>query len=216
MKKLVLGSLIVGVLGAAAMSAPANASDITETYAFTLGNFVDVTGNTASPLKTISGSFTITFDPSAFADNQTMGLVVNYLTDTNIASPIGYTNDPAGTFGPQFPDDFLAIGGIQNDADYIATGTDDFSVNFKFLNPEFAQFALCSDGYLCGNAPGNTIASGYTLAGYPDDVWLPGTGSIRQVPEPGSLALLGAGLAGFGAFRFRQRRERQAASVIKQ
>jgi hypothetical protein len=91
MKKHLLGSLIVGALGATAISAPAAASMVTETYAFTLSNFVDVVGNAPSPLTSISGSFTITFDPSAFADDQTMGLVVNYLTDTHIASAIGST-----------------------------------------------------------------------------------------------------------------------------
>jgi hypothetical protein len=194
MKKHGLGSWIVGVIGVAAGAVPAVASEVTGTYDFTLGNFIDAVGNAPSPLASISGSFTITFNPSAYADNRTMGLVVNSLTDTRIASPIRRTNGPMGDFGFRYPDD------------HLATGAGDFSVNFKSLNPGFVEFALCSDDYGCGEASANTIVSGYTLAGCPDSVWLPGTGSVRRVPGPGSLPPLGTGLAVFAALRFRPRK----------
>jgi len=177
----------------AAVSTPAAASVVTETYAFSLTNFVDVgTLAVPSPLATITGSFTITFDPDVYVDNATAGLVVNYLNGPSVDSQIGFTNVPAGGGRP----DFLAIGGIANDADFIAFGTNDFALTLKFFNPALAQLALCSDGYGCGTAPSTAIASGYTLVGFPDSAWIPVTGAI---PEPGAWILMLLGFSVIGA-----------------
>jgi hypothetical protein len=184
----------------AAASAPAQAATVTETYAFSFSNFIDVGGAVPSPISAISGSVTLTFDPTVDADNVTSGVVVNYLNGAVVDSPIGYTY-----FAPTSPGGlaYLSIGGIAFDADFISFGTNDLAVTYKFTNPASPQLALCSDGYACGTAPPSTVASGYTLAGYPNDGWLVGTGSI---PEPGvwALMLLGFGVAG-GALRSQRR-----------
>jgi hypothetical protein len=182
-------SIFAAVLAVAMGTTGAQAAVVTETYSFTMANFIDVGGPVASPLASISGSFTLTFNPNVYVDNATAGLTVNYLTGPTIASPIGYTNIPST--GPGVPD-YLSIGGIQNDADYMVFGTDDFVLSLKFFDPAAAQFGLCSDGYSCGSVPSSTIASGYTLSGYPDSGWLPQAG-ILTVPEPASwMLLLGA------------------------
>lgn len=50
-----------------------SAATITETYIFSLGGFVDVGSDVSSPAKDISGSFTVTFDPT---QNYTMTQVI--------------------------------------------------------------------------------------------------------------------------------------------
>ncbi len=189
----IVSTLCAGVLGLMAAASSASAGVVTETYAFTFNNFIDATANNPSPLSNISGSFTLTFDPSLSYSNDTADIVVNFLSDPFVSSPIGFDNVPSpgpGQWG------YIAIGGILNDADFIAVGTDDFTLNLKYLNPGFPLLALCSDGYACGNAPGSAVASGYTLAAVPDSAWLPGDGAV---PEPATWAMLTVGFGALGA-----------------
>jgi hypothetical protein len=178
-------------IGVALSATPGHAVTINQTYVFAFTGFVDVGGlNLPPPITSIAGSFTVTFDPAVYTDNNTTDITVNYLTGVVVDSVIGFDNFPAS--GPGQPG-YLAVGGIQFDADFISFGTNDFTLNLVYLDPAHPRLALCSDGYLCGSAPGNTIASGYTHAGYPDSGWLVSAGG--GVPEPASWALM---IAGFG------------------
>ena len=171
---------------------PTQAATVTETYTFNFNSFIDVGGVLPSPLSAIAGSVTLTFDPTVDADNVTSGVVVNYLTGVTVDSPIGYTY-----FAPIVPGGlaYLSIGGIAFDADFISFGANDLAVTYKFTDPANPMFALCSDGYACGSAPGSTIASGYTLAAFPNDGWLVSDGAIPE-PATWALMLLGFGFAG--------------------
>ena len=196
-------TLCLSAAAAAALlvaSAPAQAAMVTDTYTFNFSNFIDVGGSLPSPISAIHGSVTLTFDPTLDADSVTAGVVVNYLTGVTVDSPIGYTY-----FAPTSPGGvaFLAIGGTAFDSDFIAFGTNDLAVNYKFTDPAHPQLALCSDGYACGTAPPSTVASGYTLAAFPNDGWLVGTGSVPE-PTVWAMMLLGFGLAGT-ALRGRRR-----------
>ena len=188
-RHLLLSAATAAALLVVAATAPAQAATVTETYTFNFNSFIDVGGVLPSPLSAIAGSVTLTFDPTVDADNVTSGVVVNYLTGVTVDSPIGYTY-----FAPATPGGlaYLSIGGIAFDADFISFGTNDLAVTYKFTDPANPMLALCSDGYACGAAPGSTIASGYTLAGFPNDGWLVSEGAI---PEPAVWALM---LAGFG------------------
>lgn len=182
------------------LSSAAAAAVVTETYSFTLNDFVDEGAGLPSPLAAITGSFTLTFDPTLYYDNDTTDIVVNYLSDPFIASPIGFDNFPGGPGATSY----IAIGGIQFDADFISEGTDDFTLNLKYVDdPSTAVLALCGDGYSCGGAPPSAVASGYTLAGYPNSFWLPFQGSAAPEPATWTLLMGGFGLAGAGLRRRR-------------
>ena len=198
-------AVVIGLLALATPSSEARAAAVTQTYDFSFTNFVDVGGMLPPPITSISGSFTVTFDPSVYADNVTTGVVVNSLSDASVASPIGYTNFPAGGGFPVY----LAIGGTANDSDYIKFGTDDFVLSLIYYGPGKARLGLCSDGYSCGTGAPGDIASGYTLAGYADDAWLPTTASF-SVPEPATWATM---LAGFGGLGLAMRAGRRRAAA---
>jgi hypothetical protein len=97
----------------------ARAATVTETYNFNLGGFVDVVGSAPSPISSISGSFTVTFDPTVAVDNQTAGVsLTSSLAPTiSLGSPVGLTVVvPASASTPLV----FFVGGIANDADFLA------------------------------------------------------------------------------------------------
>jgi len=172
---------------------------VTENLSYDLTDFLDASGTEASPLTTLSGSFTVNFDPTQYYSGTTTGLTVYGSSFPNIGSQLAFAWDPTYSV--------LSFGGLQNGPGDIASGTNDFVVQFNLSNLSQPRLSLCSDpGFSCGNLQGNSsyTASGYTLAAYPNDFWLSLAGSASSVPEPGTLALLGA--AGFGMLLSQRRR----------
>jgi hypothetical protein len=150
--------------------ANARAADITETYNFTLGGFIDGGGSVPPPISTISGSFTLTFDPTAAS---TGGGAV---TTNAFSAPV---------FGPPFYSavavnpTVLEIGTLASSPGNVVYGSSDFALNLILANPNTPTFLLCGQyGSNCGNATG--YASGYTLDGHPNDVWVPTTGAVSS------------------------------------
>jgi len=83
---------IAGLVGAAAatVSQPVSATQITTTLGFKIGNFLDGLGNVAPPLKTLSGSFSVTFDPRFSYSTTTTGLSVLSSSYPAIGSPYSF------------------------------------------------------------------------------------------------------------------------------
>lgn len=82
MRGLAMGAFIAAL----AASGTANAALVTETYDFTLGGFEDSGAAVAPPITTISGSFSLTFDP-----------------DVSVSGVALTTNSfSVGLFGPPF------------------------------------------------------------------------------------------------------------------
>jgi hypothetical protein len=183
--------LCAAALAALFIAGSAQAAVVTQTYAFTLGDFVDtVSPANAAPISSITGSFTVTFDTD-FELHDGTSVTVNSLNGVTVDSPIGYTFWPAGGGYPAF----LSIGGLADGAEFINAGND-FTLSLKFTDPSHPHLALCSDGYDCGLATGS-LASGYTVQGLPDHYFVANSGGV-SVPEPAAwaLMLLGFGLSG--------------------
>jgi hypothetical protein len=87
--------LVASFATLAAGFSSASAAIVTETYSFSLGGFVDEFGDppVPSPVATISGSFTVTFDPTLNHVDDTTGLVVHSFSGVGapLDSPLGFT-----------------------------------------------------------------------------------------------------------------------------
>lgn len=203
--------LALTTLGIAGLAfGPANAAVITENLNFSLSRFVDISAgsNIAPPNPLITGSITVTYDPTLSYDNDTTHLVVHSLTGITVDSPLGFT----------YSNGYLEFGGTNCDSDLVCSNTNDLVVAFNVTDPAHPFFPSCATpGYTCGIYTGDATiaAAGYTRSNFttgwfyripnsvvsPDPIPTPTPG----VPEPATLALLGLGLAGAGLTRRRSR-----------
>jgi len=199
-------SFLLTVALGAGLFVPASvqAAVITENLTFNLTGFVDITtgSNIPPPDPSITGSITVTYDPSLTYDNDTTNIVVHSLTGITVGSPLGFT----------YQNGYLEFGGTQNDSDYVVENTNDLVVAFYVANPADPTFIPCSTpGYTCGKYTGSSLvdAAGYTLSGY-DTGWFYGVQSTvtptlpASTPEPSTVALLGLGIAGLAAIARRR------------
>jgi hypothetical protein len=186
----------------------AGAQPITETYNFDLGGFVDVLGSSTPPVSNITGSVTLTFDPTLTYDNDTSDITVNSFTGLNqygTSGPYAYTLQ--SQIGFTYANGYLEIGGIESDSDLVVVGSTDIVISLNVTNPGDPAFVPCSTpGYTCGQYTGSDLvdASGYTLADY-NTGWFYGVPQSNVgVPEPGTGLMLGTGLMGLAAVRRRR------------
>jgi PEP-CTERM motif len=203
--------LLAVTLGLACV--PVSAGTITETYNFTLGGFVDIGAvpPVTPPVSQISGSVTVTFDPTMNYDNDTTNLVVNSYHGPALDSPLGFTYIGSGVDAGDF-----FLGGTENDSDFVSEGTNDFALAYSLKNPSAPTFLLCNGaGIVCGLETGSSayIASGYTSSADPNSLWFAAvvnsnpTGGAPGVPEPSTWAMMLAGLAGLGFVGYRRTKQ---------
>ena len=135
---------------------------------------------------TYSGTFSLTgFDTSASVIDSTAGFSFssNFVTTAGLDIGYSYTAIPA-------PNDFLAIGPVPG-AGVLATAPaiNDFYLIISGLSasPTFSQFGYCPIGSACIQETSGSLVARST-----------------SVPEPGSLALLGAGFLGLALSRRRR------------
>jgi hypothetical protein len=157
---------------------PAIADAVTETVSFTATNFTVLSGPVVPvPTDPVIGSFTITLDPTQTYIDATASITLNSL---NIALGSALSFDYTGPTGiPNFPNaqnplppETLIVGGLNQGANTIVSGTDDFFVEIN-LFPSNVTPALL----------------GYTTSDT-SSVFL--SRSISAVPGP----IVGAGLPG--------------------
>jgi hypothetical protein len=200
--------LVASFATLAAGLSSASAAVVTETYSFSLGGFVDEFGDppVPSPLATISGSFTVTFDPTLNHMDDTTGLVVHSFSGVGapLDSQLGFTYlAAAGEF---------ALGGLEPAPTEINAGTNDFSIILNLANLSKPQFFPCSTpGASCGAANGDPafIVAGFTRSGadFDKSIWLASAAEseVAAVPEPPTWAMMFGGLALVALARARRR-----------
>ena len=202
--------LILAASSIISSSAGVQAATVTETYNFSLSNFVDISGNNiAAPYNSVTGSFTLTFDPAVAYADQTVGLTVNSFVGGPVASAFGFSTYLGTPYA-------LSVGGVNGTTGYIYYGTNDFALQLRF--PDAASLGspsmpVCTDpGYTCGGNP-TFFASGYTLSAYANSAWFPTTESVSvaETPLPAAFPLFATGLGGFGLLSWR--RKRKAAAI---
>jgi hypothetical protein len=185
-----------------ALAVPASAAPISTTVNFSLSGFLDI--NSAVPVppsvSSITGSFTVNFDPTLFYNNDTTDITVNTFAGTTVDSALGFTYN-AGSH-------YFFFGGLQNNADFVVVGTNDFVLSLDMTDTANPTLILCNaPGIICGAQTGNGTyaASGYTATSSASALWfISAPDSTVTTPEPMSLALLGAGAAGLAAVRRRR------------
>lgn len=161
----------------------ANAALITKHVEFS------ISGN--GPVSPVIGSYTISLDPTQSDTDASAGLVMNSLNLT-VNSPV--------LFNYLKNSDILVIGGSTFTNTGIMVGDYDFyfAVNNFTTAPEFGGLAYVQGGPLNFFViPNGAVVNQLSVT------------DVQEVPEPATLSLFGAGVA--GALAMRRRRKARAA-----
>ncbi len=167
----------------------ANAAPVTYDVSFSANTFQIGFGPDPAPTDPVTGSFTITLDPTVAVTNSTADISINSL-NIALGSALSFTYDPAGTFPGR-----LRVGGLANSADVItySPSTDDFwlKIDDFATAPAFEQVGYTQTSVSNGN--------------YFYTINQTGSVNVLVVPEPGSMTLFALGLSGL-CCGFSQRR----------
>jgi hypothetical protein len=191
--KLILLSALVGGV-AIVGTGVANAALVHDVVTFTASDFNIDVGPDSPPVDPVTGSFTISFDPTLSYTDETAGIT---LTSGSLNIALGSTlsfsyNAPTS----MLPATTLVVGGIFDGAQQVqfSPSTDDF---WLFINdfttaPSFDQVGYSQTSVSAANLF-DTHAGSVTVT--------PVTGGA---PEPATWAMVLAGFAGLGFLGYRK------------
>jgi hypothetical protein len=172
-------------------AASAQAAPVSKTYQFTATSFTPIVDpSSISPYSTVTGAFTLTFDPLVSMDETQSGIVLNSLS-IPLGSAVAFRYD----YITSLDIGVIQIGGSQDGINALGGFNDDFYLTFQWTGTGPLRFG------------GFDYSNGSVV---PNEAFLAGAGSVRAVPEPASWALM---IGGFGLVgcAFRQRRGTVAA-----
>jgi hypothetical protein len=178
---LVAGSAVLGAGGTAAIGA-------TTTYdvTFTSTDFESFPAGETAPVDPVTGSFTITFDPTQTYLNETAGITLTGL-NISLGSSLGFDYSPTGPGA-----DELFVGGIEDGVKFVqfSPATNDFVLQITTFtaSPAFNQvvYAQIAGGDFQFFTPGAGEGGSSTV-----------TPVTPGVPEPSTWAMMrlrGSGL----------------------
>jgi hypothetical protein len=185
---LVAGGAVMGVGATGALGA-------TSTYdvTFTATGFSSFPAGETSPVDPVTGSFTITFDPTQTYTDETAGITLTGL-NISLGSSLGFDYSPTGMAA-----DELFVGGISDTVKLVqfSPSTDDFVLQIKDFttNSTFNQVVYAQTG--AGDFQFFTPGAGEG-----------GSSSVTPVtggaPEPSTWAMMLLGFAGVGFLGYRK------------
>lgn len=194
---LLFGALVAG--GVAMGGQAANAAIVSDLVTFSASGFTSAFGDPV-PTDPVTGSFTITFDPTQTYTDQTIGITLKTL-NISLGSALAFDYSPTGN-GNGAADE-LVVGGLQAGAGAVylsPTVYDDFYLHILTYSstPTFQQL-----GYTTSSAIADT---NYFYTDLPNS----GAGSVTvtpitgATPEPATWAMMLAGFAGLGFLGYRR------------
>jgi PEP-CTERM motif len=203
---LLFSALVAG--GVAVSAQTANAALVNDLVTFTGSGITSAFGEPV-PTDPVTGSFTITFDPTQTYVDQTVGITLKSLNIV-LDSALSFDYSPTGnTHGDA---DELVVGGLQDGADSTQispTVFNDFILHIMTYSstPTFQQVL-----YTTASATPDTNL-------FFTDLPESGAGSVTVtpiipggVPEPSTWAMMLAGFAGLGFLGYRQTAKARAAA----
>jgi PEP-CTERM motif len=189
-----------GSMGAGA----ANAALVHDLVTFTASDFIVGEGANPAPADPVTGSFTISFDPTLTYTDQTAGITLDSLNIT-LGSALSFSYSPTTIPGVISADE-LIVGGVFDGAAKVqyTPSTDDFwlFITNYTTSPTFDQL-----GYSQTSVSSDNLF--YTVDGT-------GTVSVTSVvstPEPSTWAMLLLGFAGLGFLGYRQAEKARVAAA---
>ena len=193
---LLLGALVAG--GSAMASQAANAALVNDLVTFTASGFTSAFGEPV-PTDPVTGSFTISFDPTQTYVDQTIGITLKTL-NISLGSALAFDYSPTGNTNGAA--DELVVGGLQAGAGSVylsPTVYDDFYLHILTYS---STSTFQQVGYTTSSATPDT---NYFYTDLPNS----GAGSvtltpIMAVPEASTWAMMLAGFAGLSFLGYRR------------